>query len=369
MDAAALVVGGGPVGAALGLLIPGALVLDRSAFPRDKACGEGLMPAGAAVLRAAGVDLEAEGFPVIEGVRYRTAAGLTARGAFRGRPGFGVRRLRLDALLAERAGVRTGVRVTSVRPLPDRVEAETTAGRLVAPFLVAADGLASPVAHLLGWWRPPRGLRYAVVGHLEARPPGPDVEVTLLGDVETYTAPVGEHETLVAVLGPRGAVRAVGLSVEETWRSFVERAHGALANAPLAGGLRGAGPFGTRPSRVAGGRVFLAGDAAGFADPLTGDAISAGLEQARLLADLVARRTEMAEVESRYRRRLAAQWRRRAVVTACALLLSRSARLGPRAVAGMARRPLALERFMAVNEGSRPLGALGPRDWAALAGF
>ena len=369
MDAAVLVAGGGPVGAALGLLIPGALVLDRAGFPRDKPCGEGLMPAGARILEEAGVDLAAEGFPRIEGVRYRTAQGTAARGEFRGATGFAVRRLRFDALLAERAAVNTHVRVAAVRRLPDRVEVETTTGKLSAPVLVAADGAGSPVARMLGWWRPPSGRRYAVTGHLQAPPPSRDVEVTLLGDVETYSAPVGDSETLVAVLGPKWALRAPGLSVEDSWRAAVERAHGPLAAAPLAGRLRGAGPFGTKPAEVAGGRVFLAGDAAGFLDPLTGDAISAGLDQARLLAALLAGGGDVRAVEIRYRRRVAAQWHRRSVVTTSALVLSRSARLGRRAVAAMARRPDALERFMAVNDGSSPLGALGLRDWAALAGF
>ena len=61
MDADVLVIGGGPVGAALGMLLRRAglraVVVDRARFPRDKPCGEGLMPSGAAVLRDLGLDL------------------------------------------------------------------------------------------------------------------------------------------------------------------------------------------------------------------------------------------------------------------------------------------------------------------------
>src|SRR4030088_2712635 len=110
LDAQVIVVGGGAGGAgrALRLGRPGVrtLVLEKTSFPRDKPCGEGLMPGGVAVLEQLGLDLAREGFPPLEGITYRTPEG-TTHGAFRSRPGlpghgFGVRRLRFDALLAER---------------------------------------------------------------------------------------------------------------------------------------------------------------------------------------------------------------------------------------------------------------------------
>ncbi|MGH7697358.1 MAG: FAD-dependent oxidoreductase, partial [Candidatus Dormibacteria bacterium] len=73
MDARVVVAGGGPVGSALGLMLPGALVLEAGDFPRDKACGEGLMPSGARLLAEAGVELAREGFPPLAGVSYRVA--------------------------------------------------------------------------------------------------------------------------------------------------------------------------------------------------------------------------------------------------------------------------------------------------------
>src|SRR3979490_166004 len=117
LDAQVIVVGGGPVGSVLAMLLGRSrgetLVLEKTSFPRDKPCGEGLMPGGVAVLEQLGLDLAREGFPPLEGITYRTPEG-TTHGASPPRPGqpghgFGVRRLRFDALLAERAATTPNV--------------------------------------------------------------------------------------------------------------------------------------------------------------------------------------------------------------------------------------------------------------------
>jgi flavin-dependent dehydrogenase len=372
VDADVVVIGGGPVGAAMGMFLRRAglraMVVDRVRFPRDKPCGEGLMPSGAAVLGELGVDLAAEGFPPLRGVRYRLADGSAAFAAFR-RPGFGVRRLRLDALLAERAGVCCGVTATALRMVPDGVAIETSSGPLRARAVVGADGLRSRVRRWMGWERPagpPR--RHALVGHWEVPCHSlAEITVTLLGDVEVYVAPSGTSELLAAVLAPRGRLRLPGSGVEASYRAIVERAHPELRPSALTTRVGGAGPFRTAPATVAAGRVFLAGDAAGFLDPLTGEAMAAGLAQARALAGFLA--DDLDTAADRYRRWHRTQWRRRRVVGGLALALTGSDRLARRALAGVARRPGALERLLEVNDGSRALASVRPRDWAALVGL
>ena len=376
MDSDLIVVGGGPVGAALGLLLPRhglrAIVLEASEFPRDKPCGEGLLPSGARILQDLGVDLRAAGFPPLAGVRYRLGeagrAG-SALGRFSSGCGFGVRRLRLDAILAEKAGVRTGVRVTGVRTDPRGVTVETSRGKLRARAVIGADGLRSNVRDWLGWTRPPLGTgRYGLVGHFHV----PDLDwgeirVTLLDEIEVYAAPAAPSELLVAVLGARGSLRGPGASVRESYREFVARAHPELASADLTGRVWGAGPFAVRPSTVASDRVFVAGDAAGFLDPLTGDAISAGLNQALALSGLLA--CDFDSAPERYRSWWAAQWRRRRAVGHLARTLTGSSHLAGRAMRGANLRPQALTSILEVNDGSRPLWRIGLRDWAALGGF
>jgi flavin-dependent dehydrogenase len=155
--------------------------------------------------------------------------------------------------------------------------------------------------------------------------------------------------------------------VEETYRAIVEEAHPELAGAPLTTRVRGAGPFRVGPSQVAAGGTFLVGDAAGFTDPLTGDGIAAGLVQAEALARFLVQ--DPASAAARYGDWRAGQWRRRRLVSGLALGLSGSATLARRALGGLGRRPAALQSLLEVNDGTRSLASVGPRDWAALAGF
>src|SRR5579875_826866 len=387
MDADLVVIGAGPVGATLAMLSARTgrkvALLDRATFPRDKACGEGLLPSGVRVLQDLGIDLAGLGFPELRGVRYRLACGRSAAAAFPGSPGRGVRRVVLDATLVQRAAATPGVRFHPGCPLvalvPSRrgIEVHTGLGQLRAWTLVGADGLHSTTARLLGRARPPRRpARYGVVGHLACDRLPQEVVVTLLDEAEVYVAPVARDELLVAVLGGRQSLLRAGGRLLDRFRALVERAHPELAGAPLRGRLRGAGPFGVRALPVAADGVFLVGDAAGFADPLTGDGIAAGLAQAEALATLLAPtnvdladRRQLAVAAARYRGWWRQQWWRRRLLAGLALRLGGSAALARRALEGMGRRPEALAALLEVDDGGRSLRSLRLRDWATLAGL
>ncbi len=209
-----VVVGAGPSGATAALLLARAgrqvVLVDRARFPRDKACGEGLMPPGVDVLRRLGLYdavLETGARPV-HGVRYQHPGGFPkAYAAFptppEGGPAWalGIRRTWFDAALVDavrredRATVIEGARVTGlIRSASGRVSGvETSGGPIGARIVIGADGLHSKVRAWAGLnkrSRPQR--RFGLAGHWRVDTTGRDALLITLGDGhEWYEAPVG----------------------------------------------------------------------------------------------------------------------------------------------------------------------------------
>ncbi|GAA3447365.1 NAD(P)/FAD-dependent oxidoreductase [Planomonospora venezuelensis] len=271
-----LVAGGGPAGLATAIHAAAAgmeaVVIEPRPGPVDKACGEGLMPTGAALLHAMGV--EPEGRP-LRGIRYLDGRH-EAQAAFGGGWGLGVRRTALHAALSRRAaelGVRiVPGRVSEVRQHSGGVEAAGFRAR----WLVAADGLHSPLRARLGLELPGRGpRRYGLRQHYPVAPWTDFVEVHWAADAEAYVTPVGDDLVGVAVLTSRRGGYPDRLAA---FPSLLDRLGG-----PAATRVRGAGPLRQRVRARVAGRVLLVGDAAGYTDALTGEGISLALLSARAL--------------------------------------------------------------------------------------
>jgi geranylgeranyl reductase family protein len=287
------VVGAGPAGACAARVLAEAgarvVLLEKHAWPRYKTCGGGVVERALrrlpGALRAA---VEAE---VIER-RCHTARLHLGDGG----PGFETRRARpviwmvmrdrFDAALvaaAHHAGAEIRPR-SAVRDLVlrhDRVELDTVSGAVVARFVVAADGATGVTARRAGW-SSPRG-----VPSLEVEAP---VSVTDFGRL----AGAARFDFGVVPAGygwvfPKGGHLSIGLAAT---RSGVN-VHLALARYLQTLGLgqleraRKHGfviPLAPRAGGVARGRVLLAGDAAGLADPVTGEGISAAIDSGTLAA-------------------------------------------------------------------------------------
>lgn len=369
LDADALVAGGGPTGlaAAIRLALAGRRV--RIIEPRpgviDKPCGEGLMPGALAHLAALGVPAP-DGLPFI-GIRYRDAHDPErhADGDFPNAPGRGVRRTALHRALRARAGA-LGVewieaRVTAVEQTADAVRVTADGPPLRARHLIAADGLHSPIRRLLALDRPIHGAapRYGVRRHYRLPPWVDRVEVHWAAAAEAYVTPVAPDTVGVAFLFTRPG------RFDDLLRRFPlleARLDGAEPVTPA----RGAGPFRQRARRVVDGRILLAGDAAGYLDPLTGEGVALGLATAASAVDAI-----LADRPARHARGWRRATRRYFALTAGLLTL---ARFGPtrRLIVPVARRaPFIFDLALALLAGHAPERALpaaspdpGPRDHA-----
>ncbi|MEU2118096.1 FAD-dependent monooxygenase [Streptomyces sp. NPDC016459] len=282
-----IVVGGGPAGLATALYAARAgfdtVVAEPRRAPVDKACGEGLMPGAVRTLAALG--LEVPGHP-ITGIRY-VQGSRQVDAAFRRGPGLGVRRTCLHDIL-HGAVLAAGVPVLPLRVgevRQDANEVTLPGAGLRASWLVAADGLHSPVRRSLGLGVPSRTRpRYGLRRHYAVPPWSPYVEVHCGRHGEAYVTPLGPRLVGVALLTDRRAPFDAQLErfPELAARLPAERAVTAV---------RGAGPLRQKARTRLHGRVLLVGDAAGYVDALTGEGISLALTGAGTLIDNVRRGT------------------------------------------------------------------------------
>ena len=283
-----VVVGGGPVGLAsalhgrrAGLSVA---VVEPRTTPVDKACGEGLMPAGVEELARLGVHPTGE---VIRGIAY--VAGRTrAEADFRSGHALGVRRTTLhDALSVAVSSAGVPVRPYAVTGLAEaaggvRLDLADGGPELFARAVIAADGLHSPTRRRLGLDGSTRGpRRFGQRRHYALAPWSDHVEVHWGAQAEAYVTPVAPDVVGVALLtSARGPFEAHLADLGD----LAAR----LATAEPLGDVLGAGPLRQRSTRRVAGRVLLVGDAAGYVDAVTGEGLSVGLRQARAAVAAVA---------------------------------------------------------------------------------
>jgi 2-polyprenyl-6-methoxyphenol hydroxylase-like FAD-dependent oxidoreductase len=168
-------------------------LFERAQPPVDKACGEGILPAGIDALRSLGVHIAAgEGF-TIRGIRF-LSDGVSAEAEFPSNFGLGLRRTRLQEILLEHAA-RAGVQL--VWGAAPEFPGETPAFR----WVIGADGIRSrircaadlgPACH--------DSSRFGFRRHYQVAPWTDLVEVYWGENCQVYVTPVGSGEIGVALL-------------------------------------------------------------------------------------------------------------------------------------------------------------------------
>jgi flavin-dependent dehydrogenase len=206
-----------------------------------------------------------------------------------------VSRGRLGAWLLSRA-VRAGaahlpLRVKRIRRRAGAWWLETDRGHIAASFLVGADGAASLVRRVAA----PTflvDLAPTRVAYPHGAGPTPDAMVLRFYDAVAgylWDFPRPDHRS-VGIMVPSGTLRRAALDQEvDAYRRSREGAAEsdvARAGAVIATGLLDHGDF----FHVVGPGYALLGDAAGLADPLTGEGIQNALRSADLLASAWAHR-------------------------------------------------------------------------------
>jgi flavin-dependent dehydrogenase len=267
------------------------LLIDRAALPRDRVCGEGIMPLGMGVLRELGIEPGSLPGQDFSGLEFHTAGQRHAIG-FGGERGRGIRRTHLVRALAEvaaRSNVRE-VRDQVLAPVLERGRVRALrGGRGVyeGEIVIAADGAHSPLMRGLGVRFAERGERMSLRMHFElARPHGLErVQIGLFPPHDVYVTPVSEREILATTMCDRDGYRRI----VRNYPAFLRACPlgglfaGAEANSVLLGWRQ---PL-VRPERFAASGVLAVGDAGGGIDPCLGMGMSLALASAREAARTV----------------------------------------------------------------------------------
>jgi menaquinone-9 beta-reductase len=331
-----IVVGAGPGGSATAYYLARAgldvLLLEKTAFPREKVCGDGLTPRAVRQLLRMGIDIEAPGWIKNHGLRivgggHQIELPWPDLAEY---PGFGLVRTRADfdeilarhaqkagAQLVERTAVTApvldeatgriiGVRARSVDALSPDKQGGRKVGDTVtysAPLIVAADGNSARLPLALGLAKRDNRPMGVAVRTYYASPRHDDD--WLESWLELWDGEPGKGNLLPGygwIFGVGDGTCNVGLGLLNTSAAFgkvdyKEQLRRWLDHTPEEWGFRE--PTRTQPIRGAalpmgfnrkphyGRGLMLVGDSGGMVNPFNGEGIAYALEAAEMAAESI----------------------------------------------------------------------------------
>jgi geranylgeranyl reductase family protein len=350
-DADVIVVGAGPAGSSAAYWLATAgldvAVLEKTTFPREKVCGDGLTPRGTRALVEMGIDVsEANGWLHNRGLRVigggqRLHLDWPELTSF---PPFGLVRPRadLDALLANQA-VKAGARLYEQTAVTEAIvddrgrvvgvtgrTAERTPVSFRAPLVLTCEGVSGKLAQRLGIHRnDKRPLGVAVRRYYTSPKTHDDYLESWL---ELWEGKPGQSALLPGygwIFGMGDGTVNAGLGVLNSSAGFQKTDYRAmltrwLDNTPEQWGLRE--PNATGPTRGAAlpmgfnrtphyrDGLLLVGDSGGSVNPFNGEGIPYAMESGRFAAEAVVQALARPAGPSReraleaYPRRLREEW-------------------------------------------------------------
>ncbi|MFD1659318.1 geranylgeranyl reductase family protein [Streptomyces caeni] len=321
-----IVVGAGPAGSTTAYHLAKAgldvLLLEKTAFPREKVCGDGLTPRAVKELVAMGIDISEEaGWLRNKGLRI-IGGGVRLQldwPDLASYPDYGLVRKREDfdeqlARQAQKAGARLHERCTVGAPITDDRTGRITGVHAKlgddkrevtfhAPLVVAADGNSSRLSLAMGLHRrEDRPMGVAVRTYFTSPRHEDDYLESWL---ELWDRRGGQERLLPGygwIFGMGDGTSNVGLGVLNTSAAFKELDWREVLKAwcasmpedwgytpeNMTGPIRGAAlpmAFNRQPHYTKG--LLLVGDAGGLVNPFNGEGIAYAMESGRIAADVI----------------------------------------------------------------------------------
>jgi flavin-dependent dehydrogenase len=290
------IIGGGPAGSVAGAALSRngrrVVILEKEKFPRFRV-GESLLPASSDTFERIGVKekLDRAGFLIKHGGEISSACG-TARGIYlfrnslnpRWKTSYQVDRSKFDQVLLDHAqecgcDIRYEVSVDSCNFETDAaiLSCNQNAQTFRAKYLVDCSGRNAVLANRLRLKEPyPHLRKFSVFAYFQGAPlpPDPDASLTRMiraDDCWYWVIPMAEGKWSVGVVMDHEHFRSLQLSPEQAFEECIRKqpqVYDRIREARRFTPVRATADFSYRTKRMFGDRWLVAGDAAGFIDPV-----------------------------------------------------------------------------------------------------
>jgi flavin-dependent dehydrogenase len=310
-----VIVGGGPAGSTAGTLLAqqgwNVAIFEKDQYPRFK-IGESLLPGSLCTFERMGVKEKIDQADVIVkyGGKIVSACGTRTNrflfsDVFRCKypTAYQVERSMFDKLLLDHAAetgcrVFQGVQVTDLGFDTDGVTIHTADRRFRARYLIDCSGRNSLIGSRFKLRRNyPHLRKFSLFAHFEGvdREPGIDGTLTKMircKDRWIWLIPINAKKTSVGVVLDAETFKRMKLKPEIAYTQILEEnpeIMGQISRARRITEVHAAGDFSFRNKRFTGDRWVLAGDAAGFIDPVWSSGVFIAVLSGERAADMIDR--------------------------------------------------------------------------------